>query len=68
MLPNDDAMSVHANQEIRCEAQDPRPEGISVDKMKLIISKWGATWADIYSIIFPGAPIPSPCKSPNFSI
>ncbi|KAL8992289.1 MAG: hypothetical protein Q9169_007215, partial [Polycauliona sp. 2 TL-2023] len=53
-------MSTHANQEVRCEAQDPQPEGIFLDKMDLITSKWGATWADIYSILFPGAPVPSP--------
>ena len=61
ILPNMQAMSSHANEEVRCEARDPRPEGIFSDKMELITSKHGATWADIYSIIFPGAPIPSAC-------
>ncbi|KAL9003955.1 MAG: hypothetical protein Q9188_003204 [Gyalolechia gomerana] len=53
-------MSAHANQPLRCNQQDPRPEGISAEKMSLITSNWGATWADIYSVIFPGAPLPSP--------
>lgn len=57
------AMTNHANQDSRCEQNDPRPEGIAAEKMTLITSKWGATWGDIYSIIFPGAPVPSPCKS-----
>ncbi|KAL8718483.1 MAG: hypothetical protein Q9225_004384 [Loekoesia sp. 1 TL-2023] len=59
-MPDLQAMSNHANQESRCERHDPRPEGISTEKMTLIISRYGATWADIYSIIFPGAPVPSP--------
>ncbi|KAL8838910.1 MAG: hypothetical protein Q9170_001947 [Blastenia crenularia] len=54
------AMTSHANQESRCQQNEPRPEGIAVEKMTLITSRWGATWADIYSIIFPGAPVPSP--------
>ncbi|KAL8671571.1 MAG: hypothetical protein Q9168_003933 [Polycauliona sp. 1 TL-2023] len=60
IMPNLQAMSNHANQELRCEAQHPQPEGISADKMDVIMSKWGVTWADIYSILFPGAPVPSP--------
>ena len=61
-------MSIHANQEVRCKREEPRPEGISLDKMELIKSKHGATWSDIYSIIFPGAPIPSPCKFDSASL
>ncbi|KAL8779179.1 MAG: hypothetical protein Q9213_007065 [Squamulea squamosa] len=59
-------MSNHANEELRCEQQDPRPEGIAAEKMELITSKRGATWADIYSIIFPGAPVPSPYNDYDF--
>lgn len=54
-------MSTHANQELRCEAQDLQPEGIFPDKMDLVTSERGATWVDIYSILFPGAPVPSSC-------
>ena len=52
------------NADIRCEARPIQiEEGISEEKMLLIQSKRGATWENIYSILFPGAPIPSPCKS-----
>jgi hypothetical protein len=33
----------------------------------MIQSKWGATWSQIYEIIFPGADVPSPCLSPYSS-
>ena len=55
------ALTNHVNDQIRCETHDPQPEGINRDKMKLITSKRGASWENIYEILFPGAPIPSPC-------
>ncbi|KAL8950566.1 MAG: hypothetical protein Q9222_003400 [Ikaeria aurantiellina] len=61
------ALTNHANEEVRCERRDPRPEGISTEKMTLITSKWGATWDQIYSILFPGAPLPSPYHDQEIS-
>ena len=56
-------MSVHANLEERCEQQEPKiVEGIDKDKMRLITETWGVSWEGIYEILFPGAPIPSPCE------
>ena len=53
----------HVNADPRCEARPPQIEdGISEEKMLLINSKRGATWEDVFGILFPGAPIPSPCK------
>ena len=52
----------HLNGEARCERQMPQPEGIDQTKMDLISSKYGVSWGGIYEILFPGAPIPSPCK------
>ena len=52
------------NADIRCEARPIQiEEGISEEKMLLIQSKRGATWENIFSILFPGAPVPSPCES-----
>ncbi|KAI9732839.1 MAG: hypothetical protein M1834_003777 [Cirrosporium novae-zelandiae] len=38
-------------------------EGITQDKMKMI-NKRNVTWKDIYEILFPGAPVPSPYYEP----
>ena len=61
IMANRPEMELHANQEIRCERQEPRPEGIDPRKMDLIKNTRGATWETIYEILFPGAPIPNPC-------
>ncbi|KAM0798476.1 hypothetical protein BDR22DRAFT_374189 [Usnea florida] len=54
-------MSVHVNAEERCEQREPQIiDGVDEDKMRLITNTWGASWEDIYEILFPGAPIPSP--------
>jgi hypothetical protein len=67
-MPHLQAMARHANEEIRCERTDrPQPEGVDQDKMRLITSSWGATWTQIYGILFPGAPIPSPYYEPPSS-
>ena len=51
------------NADPRCEARPTHiEEGISEEKMLLINSKRGATWEDVFGILFPGAPVPSPCK------
>ena len=54
---------MHANNEIRCERREPQPEGADQEKLELIFSIRGITWEKIYEVLFPGAPIPSPCKS-----
>ena len=57
-------MTSHANAEDRCERGDPQAlEGVDNDKMRMIADTWGITWEGIYEILFPGAPIPSPCNS-----
>ena len=58
---NPQELTRHLNEEIRCESQGMQPEGIDQAKMDLISSSWGATWENIFEIIFPGAPIPDPC-------
>lgn len=64
-MPDLQAMARHANEEMRCERTDrPQPEGVDQDKMLLITSSWGATWTQIYEILFPGAPVPSPYYEP----
>lgn len=56
-------MSAHANLEERCEQQEPQMiEGVDNDKIRLITDTWGVSWDGIYEILFPGAPIPSPCE------
>ena len=45
-----------------CDIRETQHEGIPDDKWKLIESKWGAGWETIYQILFPGAPVPNPCK------
>ena len=56
-------MSVHANAEERCEQREPQIiDGVDEDKMRLMTDTWGASWEDIYEILFPGAPVPSPCE------
>lgn len=62
-MPNQQELDVHANMEVACERQEAQPEGISQEKSDLIFSVRGITWEKIYEILFPGAPIPSPCKS-----
>lgn len=64
MMPSEKAFIAHANDDIRCEKQEPPPEDINQAKMELIDSSWGASWEEIYGILFPGAPIPSPCRYP----
>ena len=56
-------MALHTNAEERCERREPQvPEGVDQDKLRLITEKWGVSWEGIYEILFPGAPVPSPCK------
>ena len=56
-------MGRHVNADVRCEPGTIQAEeGISQEKMLLISSNWGATWEDIFKILFPGAPVPSPCE------
>ena len=59
-MPDQQALARHLNEESRCERTDPQPEGIDENKMLLITSNRGATWDEIYEILFPGAPIPKP--------
>ena len=62
-MENMEEMTLHVNADRRCDAGPTQlEEGISQEKMLLIKSKWGATWEDIFKILFPGAPVPSPCK------
>ena len=63
ILPSVQELSRHTNEEQRCQQREPQQEGIDQDKMDLIESHWGARWGKIYEIIFPGAPVPDPCKS-----
>ena len=57
-------MTLHANAQDRCEQGDPQTlEGVDNDKMRMITDTRGITWEGIYEILFPGAPIPSPCSS-----
>lgn len=55
-------MGLHYNATTRCESREPQPEGIDRDKFDLISSSRGASWENIFEILFPGARIPSPCK------
>lgn len=56
-------MVSHANTEERCEQREHgAPDGVDQDKMRLITESWGVSWEGIYEILFPGAPVPSPCK------
>ena len=55
-------MGEHANVEPRCDRRIGQPEGVDQEKLDHIFSTRGPTWEKIYEILFPGAPIPSPCK------
>ena len=56
-------MSLHLNTEERCRRQEPQViEGVDEEKMRLITETWGISWEEIYEILFPGAPVPSPCE------
>lgn len=61
-MPSEKAFIAHANDDVRCEKREPPHEDIDQAKMELIDSIWGASWEDIYEILFPGAPIPSACR------
>ena len=61
VMANSQEDALHANQETRCVRQDPQPQGINQEKMDLISSRHGATWDEIFEILFPGAQTPSPC-------
>lgn len=52
----------HLNADIMCESREAQREGIDDDKWRLIGGTYGITWEGIYEIIWPGAPVPSPCK------
>ena len=57
-------MGRHVNTEVRCEMGTARPkEGISQEVMSRISGSHGVNWEGIFRLLFPGAPIPSPCKS-----
>ena len=55
-------LDVHSNMDTRCERREPQPEGIDQQKLDLIYNIRGITWEKVYEILFPGAPVPSPCK------
>ena len=56
-------MAVHANTQERCEQKEPQIlEGVDHDRMRRISDTWGVSWEGIYEILFPGAPVPIPCK------
>ena len=58
------ALAAHLNKNDLCERVSGHIEGIDQDKMDLIHHEnHGDSWEKIYSIIFPGAEIPYPCKS-----
>ncbi len=61
----------HLRSEVQCEVrQMPPVEGICARKLSLLKSKKKNSddpgeegrWRDVYRILFPGAPVPSPCK------
>ena len=60
-MASSDELTRHANSDIRCERREPQPEGIGEAKLELI-SRRGVSWEYIYEVLFPGAPIPSPCE------
>ena len=62
VMANPQEMSEHANVEPRCDRRIGQPEGVDQEKLDHILSTRGPTWEKIYEILFPGAPIPSPCK------
>ena len=62
----------HLRSDIQCEKrQKPAFEEISETTLKLLKCKKRQSsdpgeegkWRDIYGILFPGAPVPSPCKN-----
>ena len=56
-------MALHANAEERCERGEIQiQEGVDQDKMRMITETRGISWDGIFEILFPGAPVPSPCK------
>ena len=56
-------MSLHLNMEERCKQEEPQIiEGVDEEKMRLITETWGVSWEGIYEVLFPGAPVPSPCE------
>src|SRR6266498_3929798 len=57
------ALANHSRNETQCQVLPQQAvEGIPQHKWDMIKSCWGATWSDIYEIIFPGhTPIPSCC-------
>ena len=62
-MPNLRELDGQANVEIKCERREAEPEGVDQENSKDIFSTRGATWENTYEILFPGAPIPSPCES-----
>src|SRR6266536_1208567 len=61
------ALADHTRHEEQCPIMPQQAmEGLTQHKWDLIKSKWGATWSDIYEIIFPGAPVPSPCTITSY--
>ena len=61
-MANLQEMGEYANVEPRCDRRIGQPEGVDQEKLDHIFSTRGPTWEKIYEILFPGAPIPSPCK------
>ena len=71
-LADYDALGCHLNQEARCERQPSRKiEGITIQQIERLKSKKRlssdqneeARWKEVYTIIFPDEPVPSPCRS-----
>ena len=63
VLESQAEMSLHLNAKERCKQQEPQIiEGLDEEKMRLITETWGISWEGIYEILFPGAPVPSPCE------
>lgn len=71
-LSNETLLREHQQAVIPCKRQDlPEPEGISASKEQELRQRRrrgdptseAAQWAQVYGIIFPDDPVPSPCKS-----
>ena len=58
------ALAAHLNEVDRCEQIESSVEGLDQEKMDLIYH-FNETYDDIYSTIFPGAKVSSPCKFAN---
>jgi hypothetical protein len=68
---NQEELEAHARLTISCELQAYNPvDGISSEVKEQLRSRKKTPgqseadrWRDIYQLLFPGTPVPSPCKS-----